>query len=96
MIHFFDDVPAALGSLAALLENLLFPLLLLEVFWFWRTKQLGKPKAKEMQFSEIRKLGQDLRDDRLWATRLRRLWEQPGWQPTTPVSNALETAEVGS
>lgn len=48
MIRFFDDVPATLGSLAALFENLLFPLLLVELIWLWRTRQLGKPRVKEM------------------------------------------------
>lgn len=48
MIQLFDGVPATLGSLAALFENLLFPLLFVEVVWFWRTQQLSKSKVKEM------------------------------------------------
>lgn len=32
MTRFFDDAPATLESLAALFENLLFPLLLIEIY----------------------------------------------------------------
>lgn len=48
MTHFRDDVSVSLGSLATLLENLLFPLLLVEVVWFWRTGRLASAKVKEM------------------------------------------------
>jgi sterol desaturase/sphingolipid hydroxylase (fatty acid hydroxylase superfamily) len=48
VIQIFNDVPATLISLAALFENLLFPLLFVEVVWFWRTRQLSKSKVKEM------------------------------------------------
>ncbi|MFT6764578.1 MAG: sterol desaturase/sphingolipid hydroxylase (fatty acid hydroxylase superfamily) [Candidatus Aldehydirespiratoraceae bacterium] len=60
------------------------------------TTQIESSNPLDVQFSEIRKLGQDLRGDRRWATRLQRLWQAPGWQPTTPVSKELETTEVGS
>jgi len=60
------------------------------------TIQIESSNPIDVQFSEIRKLWRDLRGDRRWATRLRRLWRPPGWQPTTPVSKALATAEVGS
>lgn len=60
------------------------------------TTQIESSNPIDVQFSEVRKLWQDLRNDRRWGTRLQRLWEDPGWQPAAPVSEALTTAEVGS
>jgi sterol desaturase/sphingolipid hydroxylase (fatty acid hydroxylase superfamily) len=48
MSDFLNDVPAALGSTAGLFENVLFPLLAVEVVWFWRARRLSRSKVKEM------------------------------------------------
>jgi hypothetical protein len=60
------------------------------------TTQIESSNPIDVQFSEIRKLGRDLRGDRSWATRMQRLWQPPSWQPTTPANKVLETAEIGS
>jgi len=45
------------------------------------TTQIESSNPIDIQFSEIRKLVADLRTDTRWRTRLRRLWNRPGWQP---------------
>ena len=45
------------------------------------TTQIESSHPVEVQFSEIRRLWAELRHDDDWSTRLRRLWNRPGWQP---------------
>lgn len=45
------------------------------------TTQIESSNPLDIQFSELRKLRQDLREDQNWGTRLRRLWQPPGWDP---------------
>jgi len=49
------------------------------------TTQIESSNPVDIQFSEIRKLVADLRTDTSWRTRLRRLWNRPGWQPDSVV-----------
>jgi hypothetical protein len=49
------------------------------------TTQIESSNPIDVQFSQLKLLWQDLRRDRSWRTRLRRLWERPGWQPTHQV-----------
>jgi sterol desaturase/sphingolipid hydroxylase (fatty acid hydroxylase superfamily) len=60
------------------------------------TTQIESFNPIDVQFSEVRKLWQDGHNDRRWGTKLQRLWREPCWQPATPVSNALVTAEARS
>jgi sterol desaturase/sphingolipid hydroxylase (fatty acid hydroxylase superfamily) len=50
------------------------------------TTQIGSSNPIDVQFSEIRKLWRDLKADRTWAARLRRLWNRPGWNPHPQVA----------
>ncbi|MGH1489197.1 MAG: sterol desaturase family protein [Acidimicrobiales bacterium] len=45
------------------------------------TTQIESSHPVDVQFSEIRRLWAELRHDSDWSTRLRRLWNPPGWQP---------------
>jgi sterol desaturase/sphingolipid hydroxylase (fatty acid hydroxylase superfamily) len=45
------------------------------------TTQIESSHPVDVQFSEIRRLWAELRNDNNWMTRLRRLWNPPGWQP---------------
>ncbi|MEM7322298.1 MAG: sterol desaturase family protein [Actinomycetota bacterium] len=45
------------------------------------TTQIESANPLDVQFSQIRLLIRDLRNDPDWSTRLRRLWQRPGWQP---------------
>ena len=45
------------------------------------TTQINSSNPLDVQFSEIRKLMADLRADKSWNVRLRRLWNRPGWEP---------------
>lgn len=54
------------------------------------TSQIESAHPLDVQFSEIRKLRADLRRDDSWRTRMRRLWERPGWEPT-----AVDLGAVG-
>ncbi|MEM7093630.1 MAG: sterol desaturase family protein [Actinomycetota bacterium] len=47
------------------------------------TTQIESSNPLDVQFSQLRLLWRDLRNDTDWSTRLRRLWERPGWQPAT-------------
>lgn len=58
------------------------------------TTQIESSNPVDVQFSELRKLVRDLRGDRSWRTRLRRLWRAPGWQPGSTESS--ESRSVGS
>jgi sterol desaturase/sphingolipid hydroxylase (fatty acid hydroxylase superfamily) len=46
------------------------------------TTQIESSNPLDVQFSQLRLLWRDLRADRSWKTRLRRLWNRPGWNPT--------------
>jgi len=46
------------------------------------TTQIESSNPLDVQFSEIRRLFKDLRNDRRWRTRARRLWNRPGWNPS--------------
>lgn len=48
MTRFFGDVFTSLASLAAALDNLLFPLLMVEVIWMWRRRRIDRARVKEM------------------------------------------------
>ncbi len=48
MIPNLTDPEAVLESLTALLENLLFPILLVELVWLWRRGSLNRARVKEM------------------------------------------------
>jgi len=52
MMHFLSDLSvdilATLGSVGALLENVIVPLLVLEVIWLWRKGNLNRSRIKEM------------------------------------------------
>ena len=50
------------------------------------TKQIESSNPLDVQFSQIRLLLADLRRDRTWATRMRRLWNRPGWEPRLPAT----------
>jgi len=50
------------------------------------TTQIESSNPLDVQFSQIRLLWRDLRADTSWRTRLRRLWNEPGWEPATTVS----------
>ncbi len=45
------------------------------------TTQIGSSNPVDVQLSQLRLLIRDLRADRSWRTRLRRLWRRPGWEP---------------
>lgn len=61
------------------------------------TTQIESSNPFDVQFSEIRRLWRDPRGDRRWGIRLQRLWQPPGWQPTTPTpSETLAATETGS
>jgi sterol desaturase/sphingolipid hydroxylase (fatty acid hydroxylase superfamily) len=45
------------------------------------TTQINSSHPFDVQFSESRRLWSELRQDHDWSTRLRRLWNPPGWQP---------------
>ncbi|MEM8903515.1 MAG: sterol desaturase family protein [Actinomycetota bacterium] len=46
------------------------------------TEQIESSNPLDIQFSQLRRLWAELRTDRSWRTRWRRLWNRPGWQPT--------------
>lgn len=46
------------------------------------TTQIESSNPIDVQFSQLRLLARDLKNDANWKTRLRRLWNAPGWQPT--------------
>ncbi|MEM7143261.1 MAG: sterol desaturase family protein [Actinomycetota bacterium] len=50
------------------------------------TTQIESSNPLDVQFSQLRLLIRDLRADRSWRTRLRRLWEHPGWEPDVPAA----------
>ncbi|MEL6984564.1 MAG: sterol desaturase family protein, partial [Actinomycetota bacterium] len=45
------------------------------------TTQIESSNPIDIQFSQLRLLWRDLRSDRTWGDRLRRLWHHPGWEP---------------
>lgn len=45
------------------------------------TTQIESSNPIDVQFSQLRLLWRDLRNDRTWGDRLRRLWHRPGWEP---------------
>ncbi len=54
------------------------------------TTQIESSNPIDVQFSQLRLLWRDLRNDRTWGDRFRRLWHRPGWEPagraaSTPV-----------
>lgn len=49
------------------------------------TTQIESSNPLDVQFSQLRLLVRDLRRDGDWGTRLRRLWNPPGWEPTDRV-----------
>jgi len=55
------------------------------------TTQIASSNPIDIQFSQLRLLRRDLQTDTEWKVRFRRLWNQPGWQPT-----ALEVAAADS
>jgi len=46
------------------------------------TTQIESSNPLDVQFSQLRLLVRDLKNDTGWKTRLRRLWNAPGWQPS--------------
>lgn len=48
------------------------------------TTQIESSNPIDVQFSQLRLLGRDLKADSSWTVRLRRLWNRPGWQPNQP------------
>ncbi len=46
------------------------------------TTQIESANPLDIQFSQLKLLARDLRRDSDWGTRLRRLWNRPGWEPT--------------
>ena len=46
------------------------------------TTQIESSNPLDVQLSQIRLLLGDLRSDQTWHTRLRRLWNKPGWTPS--------------
>ncbi len=45
------------------------------------TNQIESSNPIDIQLSQLRLLVRDLRADSDWSTRLRRMWNRPGWQP---------------
>ncbi len=45
------------------------------------TTQIESSNPIDVQFSQLRLLWRDLKADRSWGDRFRRLWNRPGWQP---------------
>jgi sterol desaturase/sphingolipid hydroxylase (fatty acid hydroxylase superfamily) len=45
------------------------------------TTQINSSNPLDVQFSQLRLLWRDLRNDNSWSLRLRRLWNRPGWSP---------------
>ena len=45
------------------------------------TTQIDSSNPLDVQFSQLRRLWNDLRTDTSWRVRLRRLWMHPGWRP---------------
>ncbi|MEM9521265.1 MAG: sterol desaturase family protein [Actinomycetota bacterium] len=58
------------------------------------TTQIESSNPIDIQFSQIRVLLRDLRRDRTWRTRLRRLWNKPGWEPASPSSAIAAVGDV--
>jgi len=52
------------------------------------TTQIESSNPLDIQFSQLRLLWRDLRSDDSWSTRMKRLWNRPGWQPSQPVAMA--------
>ncbi|MDW3177058.1 MAG: sterol desaturase family protein [Acidimicrobiia bacterium] len=50
------------------------------------TTQIESSNPFDIQFSQLRLLWSDLQSDTSWRTRLRRLWNKPGWHPAATVS----------
>ena len=55
------------------------------------TTQIESSNPLDVQFSQLRLLARDLRQDRSWRTRLTRLWKHPGWSPEEDRPHALAT-----
>lgn len=49
------------------------------------TTQIESSNQLDIQFAELRRLRADLKRDDSWRTRIRRLWNNPGWEPTATV-----------
>ena len=58
------------------------------------TTQIESSNPVDVQLSEVRKLLRDLRRDPNWRTRLRRLWERPGWDPARTESQPDATGAL--
>jgi sterol desaturase/sphingolipid hydroxylase (fatty acid hydroxylase superfamily) len=65
------------------------------------TTQIESSNPIDVQFSQLRLLWKDLKADRSWRDRFRRLWNRPGWQPEphqvcTRVRPSVHTASAVS
>ena len=58
------------------------------------TTQIESSNPLDVQFSEIRSLIKDLRNDTGWADRVRRLVKPPGWQPASAAGTPSELGRV--
>jgi sterol desaturase/sphingolipid hydroxylase (fatty acid hydroxylase superfamily) len=52
------------------------------------TTQIESTNPLDIQFSQLKLLTRDLRRDHHWGTRMRRLWNRPGWEPVEPTPAA--------